>query len=185
MPQAYESANSLCRLWSECVLEARTAGKLAAHLSILPLTRQLTALSGNIWSHTLRGARAERIEYLLSHEFRLIGSKSASDWNTAGDVTAKLLLPDKFSNTERTKMAEIREKAAAEDSKNGEGNEFTSDVRPVEQSTKGKSSKRKPQYSGGLVLDRKRGFMIDMSSNLISIPCTPPLFKNSISVSPP
>ena len=36
---------------------------------MIPLTKQLTNLSGNLWSRTIRGARAERIEYLLLHEF--------------------------------------------------------------------------------------------------------------------
>lgn len=36
---------------------------------VIPLTKQLTNLSGNLWSRTIRGARAERIEYLLLHEF--------------------------------------------------------------------------------------------------------------------
>ena len=38
-------------------------------LQVIPLTKQLTNLSGNLWSRTRRGARAERIEYLLLHEF--------------------------------------------------------------------------------------------------------------------
>jgi len=39
---------------------------------VIPLTRQLTNLSGNLWSRTIRGARAERIEYLLLHEFHAL-----------------------------------------------------------------------------------------------------------------
>lgn len=39
------------------------------HVQVLPLTKQLTNLAGNLWSRSLRGARAERIEYLLLHEF--------------------------------------------------------------------------------------------------------------------
>ena len=38
-------------------------------LEMLPLTKQLTNLGGNLWSKTLSGGRAERIEYLLLHEF--------------------------------------------------------------------------------------------------------------------
>eukprot|EP00967_Tisochrysis_lutea_P118021 scaffold191331_cov30-Tisochrysis_lutea.AAC.3 len=36
---------------------------------VLPLTKQLTSLAGNLWGHSLQGKRAERIEYLLLHEF--------------------------------------------------------------------------------------------------------------------
>ena len=39
---------------------------------MIPLTKQLTNLSGNLWSRTIRGARAERIEYLLLHEFHAL-----------------------------------------------------------------------------------------------------------------
>ena len=36
---------------------------------VLPLTKQLTNLAGNLWARSLKGARAERIEYLLLHTF--------------------------------------------------------------------------------------------------------------------
>lgn len=35
---------------------------------VLPLTRQLTTIAGNLWAHSLKGQRAERIEFLLLHE---------------------------------------------------------------------------------------------------------------------
>lgn len=38
-------------------------------LQVIPLSCQLTTLSGNLWTRTMRGGRAERIEYLLLHEF--------------------------------------------------------------------------------------------------------------------
>ena len=38
-------------------------------LQILPLSKQLTCISGNLWSRTLKGNRAERNDYLLLHEF--------------------------------------------------------------------------------------------------------------------
>ncbi|KAJ9057001.1 DNA-directed DNA polymerase alpha catalytic subunit pol1 [Entomophthora muscae] len=38
-------------------------------LQLLPLSRQLTVLAGNLWNHTMMGARAKRNEFLLLHEF--------------------------------------------------------------------------------------------------------------------
>ena len=55
------------------------------HLSVLPLTRQLTNISGNLWSKTLQGARAQRVEYLLLHELH----------------GRKYILPDKMSAREK------------------------------------------------------------------------------------
>ena len=39
------------------------------NLHVLPLSKQITNLCGNVWSRTLIGGRAERNEYLLLHEF--------------------------------------------------------------------------------------------------------------------
>lgn len=163
IPKVFESADCLWRLALECSNEARTAGRLAAHLSILPLSRQLTAISGNLWSHTLRGARAERIEYLLCHEFKLIGSQRAGA-SKAGDVEVKLLLPDKLGKFDRAKVAEslARDLLTLDPSKTAlEGDKPAFSENPTEigkKASKSKGSRRKPQYSGGLVLEPRRGF---------------------------
>jgi DNA polymerase alpha subunit A len=49
--------------------DAYLALQLVAKMDALPLTKQLTELGGNLWSRSLTGARAERIEYLLMHRF--------------------------------------------------------------------------------------------------------------------
>ena len=54
---------------------------LCFYLNVLPLTRQLSNLSGSLWSKALQGQRAQRIEMLLLHEFH----------------HQKFMLPDKLS----------------------------------------------------------------------------------------
>ena len=47
---------------------------------ILPLTKQLTSIAGNLWIKSLQASRASRCEMLLLHEFH----------------DKKYLLPDKY-----------------------------------------------------------------------------------------
>lgn len=57
------------RLCRHTETDAFLAVRLLMKLELLPLTKQLTVLGGNLWNRTLTGNRAERIEYLLLHEF--------------------------------------------------------------------------------------------------------------------
>lgn len=59
------------------------AFELIFKLMVIPLTKQLTCLSGSLWSRCLTGGRAERIEYLLLHEFK----------------SSKFILPDKVTSS--------------------------------------------------------------------------------------
>jgi DNA polymerase alpha subunit A len=65
--------------------------RLLVHLSLLPLSKELTNIAGNLWSKTLSGSRSDRVEYLLLHEF----------------FNRKYIIPDKshaanpFSNARR------------------------------------------------------------------------------------
>lgn len=80
--KAFEGADSLMALVECTNSDAWLSLGLMFHLSVLPLTRQLACLSGFQWAKTLSGARAQRIEMLLLHEFH----------------SRKFIVPDKLSN---------------------------------------------------------------------------------------
>lgn len=65
----FEKSNTLIDLCKHIQIDAHLALKLMFKLNVIPLTRQLTELCGNRWNRSLATARAERIEYLLLHEF--------------------------------------------------------------------------------------------------------------------
>mmetsp|Transcript_12333 Transcript_12333/g.31246 ORF Transcript_12333/g.31246 Transcript_12333/m.31246 type:complete len:679 (-) Transcript_12333:552-2588(-) len=69
MGACFETKERLLQLVTLAEQDTWLALGLMFHLSILPLTRQLTNLSGFQWTKVLRGGRAQRIEYLLLHEF--------------------------------------------------------------------------------------------------------------------
>lgn len=73
--------------------------KLMLHLNILPLTKQLTNIAGNLWFRSLQNARAERNEMFLMHEFR----------------GKKYLCPDKKTfNAKEAKKMEFGDEDAAD-----------------------------------------------------------------------
>ncbi|XP_039037531.1 DNA polymerase alpha catalytic subunit-like [Hibiscus syriacus] len=110
--------------------------ELMFHLSVLPLTRQLTNISGNLWGKTLQGARAQRVEYLLLHAFH----------------AKKYIVPDKFSpHTKETKVLKRRITHGVED-----GNRDDVNLEEEAHNERGKD-KKGPAYAGGLVLEPKRG----------------------------
>jgi DNA polymerase alpha subunit A len=147
--------------------------KLMYKLVIVPLTHQLTSLCGNLWARSLRSARAERIEYLLLHEFH--------DQN--------YIPPEKYTGKEtRARMAaaeETEESASGNGGDSGGHNNGHADHhadhknnnrRGPKSKIKGSGrKKRKPQYSGGLVLEPIKGFydsyvvMLDFNSLYPSI----------------
>ncbi|CAI5521733.1 unnamed protein product [Closterium sp. Naga37s-1] len=80
VPGMYGSSESLMKLVGLVETDAWLALTLMFQLSVLPLSRQLTNLSGNLWNRTL-----QRIEYLLLHEFH----------------RRKFMLPDKLTTKEK------------------------------------------------------------------------------------
>ena len=62
-------SQNVCGLLRHAAEDCRLVERLALRLQVLPLSKQLTSISGNLLGNTLKGKRAERIEYLLLHEF--------------------------------------------------------------------------------------------------------------------
>lgn len=106
IPQWFQTSTTIVQLAQSTLTDALLVQKLMFKLQILPLTKQLTCIAGNMWSHTLKSNRAERTEYLLLHEFHRL----------------KFLPPEKR--------------------------------RPGK---KASTEKSKAKYSGGLVLEPKKG----------------------------
>ncbi|XP_034238111.1 DNA polymerase alpha catalytic subunit [Thrips palmi] len=106
--------------------------RLMCELNVLPLAMQITNIAGNLLSRTLMGGRSERNEYLLLHAF----------------TEKEYIVPDK----EYKKTGKQVQEADIEDldETGAEGGNRTK--------KQGTSSRRKPAYSGGLVLDPKKGF---------------------------
>lgn len=147
VPQRYNTSQSLMELTRSSEADAWLALGLLFHFSVLPLTRQLTCLSGSLWNKTLAGARAQRIEYLLLHEFH----------------GRKFLLPDKLPFKERARIA----RAAEEDEAGDDGEEHAGggggggggggDGGKDAKGGKGGKRRGPPAYAGGLVLEPKKG----------------------------
>lgn len=69
-PKYMEDASMFLIPVKENVTQALITTQIAFAIQILSLSKQLTNLAGNAWSHTLSGTRAGRNEYILLHEFK-------------------------------------------------------------------------------------------------------------------
>jgi len=69
LPKLYRTSPGIIELCHIAEKYAFFTFKLMHHLQIVPLTKQLTSIAGNLWFRSLQNARAERNEWLLMHEF--------------------------------------------------------------------------------------------------------------------
>lgn len=132
----YQAAESLMNLIECNETDAWLSMELMFHLSVLPLTRQLTNISGNLWGKTLQGARAQRVEYLLLHAFH----------------AKKYIVPDKYSSRGKENKLTKRKMDHGDDPDMDNPN-IETEAQP-EDNVK---CKKGPAYAGGLVLEPKRG----------------------------
>uniref|UniRef100_A0A7S3FYH1 DNA polymerase n=1 Tax=Palpitomonas bilix TaxID=652834 RepID=A0A7S3FYH1_9EUKA len=126
----FAESSTILRLCNLTEGDALLQLRLASQLMAIPLTKQLTNLAGSLWSRSLSGARAERIDYLLLHEFH----------------NRSYVLPGKPSRDMR-----------AGDSGDGEGEVELMGGGAAGGATATRQGRRKAQYSGGLVLEPKKG----------------------------
>lgn len=124
----FETPELLRQMLSGSEMDAYYIAMLMFQMLILPLTLQLTTIAGNLWSRTLTGARAERNEFLLLHEFH----------------NQKYICPDKQPYSASMPAFTI-------------GQSIDDEV-PENNGKKATTGRRKPAYSGGLVLEPKKGF---------------------------
>eukprot|EP00878_Enallax_costatus_P030257 GHUV01032931.1.p1 GENE.GHUV01032931.1~~GHUV01032931.1.p1 ORF type:complete len:599 (+),score=236.51 GHUV01032931.1:1003-2799(+) len=191
LPARYENSQSLHQLLLLGESDAWLALGLAFQLAVLPLTKQLSVVSGSLWSRTLQGARAQRIEMLLLHEFH----------------ARKFILPDKLSQRDKASLAAMKEakgkkgnkkktavkrEAAGAEEDEYDGPALPDDDADDEAAQDGaaapagapngntaalskKAGGKGPQYAGGLVLEPKKGLydkfviMLDFNSLYPSI----------------
>ncbi|WOL03535.1 DNA polymerase alpha catalytic subunit [Canna indica] len=133
----FRSTEMLLELVEYGETDAWLSLELMFHLSVLPLTRQLTNISGNLWGKTLQGARAQRVEYLLLHAFH----------------AKKYIVPDKISARMKEHNTEKRKLTNGEERKDVDDATMDNETHYIEQ---GKGRKA-PAYAGGLVLEPKKG----------------------------
>ncbi|KAJ3412036.1 DNA-directed DNA polymerase alpha catalytic subunit pol1 [Chytridiales sp. JEL 0842] len=70
IPKMFWDAHQMMHLLKHCETDCILTARLMFKIQVLPLTKQLTNLAGNLWSRTiLAGSRADRNEFLLLHEF--------------------------------------------------------------------------------------------------------------------
>ncbi|KAL6524250.1 hypothetical protein OROGR_016684 [Orobanche gracilis] len=139
VPKMFESSESLMIECGE--MDAWLSMELMFHLSVLPLTRQLTNISGNLWGKTLQGARAQRVELFLLHTFH----------------AKKFIVPDKFSSFRLKEPKVTKRKMNRGNGVKGIDELENTDAVFVNDSADAEKTKKGPSYLGGLVLEPKKG----------------------------
>ncbi|KAJ3706357.1 hypothetical protein LUZ61_010062 [Rhynchospora tenuis] len=141
IPSMLQNLGELLKLVEYGENDAMLSLKLMFKLSVLPLTRQLTNISGNLWGKTLQGARSQRVEYLLLHAFH----------------GKKFMVPDKSGPQKESRLINKRKanNAVGKDRENAD--ELENFIEVVGENNDQAKGKKGPSFTGGLVLEPKTG----------------------------
>ncbi|KAF8689614.1 hypothetical protein HU200_041727 [Digitaria exilis] len=135
IPPMFQSSGELLKLVEYGETDAWLSLELMFHLSVLPLTRQLTNISGKG-----RRSRAQRVEYLLLHSFH----------------AKKFIVPDKFARNKEQNSTKRKINTDTEGANADDGAVDPSVDVEGHNGDQGKARKG-PSYAGGLVLEPKKG----------------------------
>ncbi|GMS97926.1 hypothetical protein PENTCL1PPCAC_20101, partial [Pristionchus entomophagus] len=127
----YGSSSKVIELLNEAWLECYRPLCILAQIQALPLFRGITNICGGVMSRTLLGGRAERNELLLLHAFHKAG----------------LVAPDKYQHVFAVKGKGKKEAQSQGEEEGDEKGGAAAAAAP----------KGGAQYSGGLVLEPKKG----------------------------
>jgi DNA polymerase Pol2 len=88
-PQYFHKSSTIVALALHTLNDAQLVQRLMFKLQVLPLTKQLTNIAGNLWSHTMKSNRAERTEYLLLHEFHRLKFLAPEKYRKKDEASGK------------------------------------------------------------------------------------------------
>lgn len=69
LEHTFDGPDATIQLAKHCWMDAYLAMMLLFKFQVLPLSKKLTNIAGNLWSRSMDGSRMNRNEYLLLHEF--------------------------------------------------------------------------------------------------------------------
>ncbi|CAJ0930207.1 unnamed protein product, partial [Mesorhabditis belari] len=139
IPSFFANSDQLLKLIGIACREPTLAVRLANSLNALPLAFQITNVVGGVASRTLMGGRSERNEFHLLHAF----------------YKNDMIPPDKFQSHFKHKGV-VTEKIKVKTEIKEEPMDPESEINDTHLETE-QEAKKKAQYSGGLVLDPKKG----------------------------
>ena len=111
LPQFYKTYQFLESLASHTETDAYLTYNLMMHLQIVPLTKQLTTIAGNLWFRSLQNARAERNEWLLMHEFHSRKFLCPDKKTLSSKEAKKAMFQEEEEGGQKTAKGRKREKA--------------------------------------------------------------------------